>query len=374
MVVTVAAITSFPGKYVQGAGILDRLADFVDPKYSRFVLLADPIVLGLVKEKILKSLFERKKECVICDFNGESSEFSINRLKQITIDSQADCIIGAGGGKAMDTTRAAGYYLRLPVVVVPTIAATDAPVSSLFGIYSDEHAHIRTVRTGKNPNYAIVDTQLIVDAPIRFLIAGMGDALSTKFEADAVFQSQGLNMHEGRPTATSVAIASLAYQIITENGEAAVEAASQHRVTPDVERVIEANILLSGVGFESAGLAAAHGIHTGLTVLPEIAAIPHGEKVAFTTLVQIQMEEKYANRSDSVFNQLASFYCKVGLPLTLKQIGIGGTADEVLAKLKRVAAKSCQKGGYVHNMSFPITESLLCEEILATDKRGERYL
>lgn len=371
---TIAAITSFPGKYVQGAGVLDNIADYVDQKFSRFVLIADPIVLNLTKDRIFKSLSNSKKECVVCDFNGESSERSINKLKDTVINFKADCIIGAGGGKTMDTTRAAGYFLGLPIVVVPTIAATDAPVSSLFGIYSDEHVHIRTYRTGKNPNLAVVDTELIVNAPIRFLIAGMGDALSTKFEADAVFQSKGLNMHGGRPTATAVAIANLAYKIIIEHGEAAIKAAANKQVTQDVELVIEANILLSGVGFESGGLAAAHGIHTGLTVLPEIANILHGEKVAFATLVQIQMEEKYGNRNDSVFDQLACFYRKVGLPLTLKQIGIDGTKDEVLSKIKKVAAKSCQKGGYVHNMPFPVTEALLCQEILATDKRGRRYL
>ena len=137
-------------------------------------------------------------------------------------------------------------------------------------------------------------------------------------------------MHGGISTATALTIADLAYKIIIEHGEAAKEAASKKKVTPDVEKVIEANILLSGVGFESGGLAAAHGLHSGLTVLPDTVKALHGEKVAFTTLVQLQMEEKYYNRSDAVFTQLATFYRKVGLPLTLKQLGIDGTQNEVL--------------------------------------------
>jgi len=138
--------------------------------------------------------------------------------------------------------------------------------------------------------------------------------------------------------------------------------------------VIEANILLSGVGFESGGLAAAHGLHSGLTVLPDTVKALHGEKVAFTTLVQLQMEEKHHKRSGAVFAQLAAFYRKVGLPLTLKQLGINGTESEVLLKVKQVADKACQKGGYVFNMPFPITEALVCEAILATDKRGAHCL
>ena len=48
--------------------------------------------------------------------------------------------------------------------------------------------------------------------------------------------------------------------------------------TPAVEKVIEANTLLSGIGFESGGLAGAHAIHNGFTVLDECHHMYHGEK------------------------------------------------------------------------------------------------
>lgn len=371
---TIAAVSSFPGKYIQGSGVLDQFADFLDQRFTKLVLLADPIVLGLVKDRIFNSLTKSGREGIVCDFGGESSEAAINKLKETVLNNNANCIIGAGGGKAIDTTRAAAYALGLPVVVVPTIAATDAPVSSLAGVYGEDHNQLYTIKTGRNPNLVIVDTQVVVNAPIRFLVAGMGDALSTKFEAEAAAQTGVSNIHGGRPTATSLAIADLSFNIIMEHGEAAREAAANKRVTLDVERVIEANILLSGVGFESGGLAAAHGLHNGLTVLPEVSKVLHGEKVAFTTLVQLQLEEKYNNRSNTVFNQLASFYRKVGLPLTLKQLGIDGAPDEVLAKVRQVAAKACQKGGNIYHMPFPINEALVCEAILVTDKRGGSYL
>lgn len=50
--------------------------------------------------------------------------------------------------------------------------------------------------------------------------------------------------------------------------------------TPAVEKIIEANTLLSGIGFESAGLAGAHAIHNGLTVLEECHHMYHGAKAA----------------------------------------------------------------------------------------------
>ena len=175
---TVAAISSFPSKYVQGAGVLDNFTEFLDQRYTKFILTADSIVLDLVKDKIFKSVVKHEKECAVCDFEGESSEAAINKVKETALTFKANCIIGAGGGKAIDTARGAAYYLGLPMVIIPTIAATDAPVSSLFGVYSEEHKHLYTVRSGRNPNVVIVDTEIIINAPIRFLIAGMGDALS----------------------------------------------------------------------------------------------------------------------------------------------------------------------------------------------------
>jgi glycerol dehydrogenase len=371
---SMVSISSFPGKYIQGSGILDNFADFLNQRFTRLVLLADPIVSGLIKDRIFQSLTKSEREGVVCDFDGESSETAINKLKETALNNNSNCIIGAGGGKAIDTARAAAYALGLPVIVVPTIAATDAPISSLAGVYSEEHNHLYTIRTGRNPNMVIIDNQVVVNAPVKFLVAGMGDALSTKFEAEAAFQAGVPNIHGGKPTATALAIAALAFKLVVEHGEAAKEAAVNHRVTFDVERVIEANILLSGVGFESGGLAAAHGLHSGFTVLPEAGKTLHGDKVAFTTLVQLQMEERCCNRSSSDFNQLASFYRRVGLPLTLKQLGIDGTKAELVSKMKQVATKACQKGGYIYNMPFPVNEELVWESILAADERGVQFL
>ncbi len=65
----------------------------------------------------------------------------------------------------------------------------------------------------------------------------------------------------------ALALAELCYNTLLEEGEKAMLAAEQHVVTLALERVIEANTYLSGVGFESGGLAAAHAVHNGLTAI-----------------------------------------------------------------------------------------------------------
>ncbi len=140
-----------------------------------------------------------------------------------------------------------------------------------------------------NPAAVLVDTAIISAAPTRFLVAGMGDALSTWFEARSCERTQSVNECGGLSTAAGLAIARLCYDTLLSYGVAARLANERHIVTPALDRIIEANTLLSGIGFESAGLAAAHSIHNGFTALKETHSFYHGEKVAFGVLAGLQL-------------------------------------------------------------------------------------
>ncbi|TPH13547.1 iron-containing alcohol dehydrogenase, partial [Brevibacillus laterosporus] len=77
-------------------------------------------------------------------------------------------------------------------------------------------------------------------------------------------------------------LAKLCYETLLEDGLKAKISCDSNIVTPALENIIETNILLSGLGFESGGLAAAHAIHNGLTALEGTHSYYHGEKVAFS--------------------------------------------------------------------------------------------
>ena len=64
--------------------------------------------------------------------------------------------------------------------------------------------------------------------------------------------------------------------------------------------MIEANTYLSGVGFESGGLAAAHALYNGLTAIPDAHHYYHGEKVAFGTLTQLVLENAPVEEIETV--------------------------------------------------------------------------
>ncbi len=164
-------------------------------------------------------------------------------------------------------------------MIVPTIASTDAPTSALSVIYTDE-GNFETYRFyKKNPDLVLVDTKLIAEAPARFLASGIADALATWVEVRSVLAFGGKTMAGGVPTIAAEAIAKRCEEVLFDYGIPAYESVKAKVVTPALESVVEANTLLSGLGFESGGLAAAHAIHNGFTALHgDIHHLTHGEK------------------------------------------------------------------------------------------------
>ncbi len=150
-------------------------------------------------------------------------------------------------------------------------------------------------------------------------------------------------MAGGKCTQAALALAELCYNTLLEEGEKAMLAAEQHVVTPALERVVEANTYLSGVGFESGGLAAAHAIHNGMTAIPDAHHYYHGEKVAFGTLTQLVLENAPVEEIETV----AALCHSVGLPITLAQLDIKG---DIPTKMRLVAEAACAEGETIHNM------------------------
>jgi len=263
----------------------------------------------------------------------------------------------------LDTARAAAADLNLPVVNCPTVASSDAPCSALSVVYTDEGVFQEYRIYRKNPDLVLVDTQVIAQSPPRLLVAGMGDALATWFEAKTCVEGSIRNMRGGASTRSALALAELCYQTLLNDGAEALRAVETRVVTPALERLVEANTLLSGLGFESSGLAAAHAIHNGLTTAPPTHNFFHGEKVAYGVLVQLILEGK----PRSLLTQVLEFAAEVGLPVTLADIGLGERDRDML---NRVAERSTAKGETIYNEPFEITAEVVSDAIRAADATG----
>jgi glycerol dehydrogenase len=352
----------FPGKYIQGVGAICELPALIDSLGKRGLILASPSVKAQVIPRCGIDLSGKHIRVEL--FRGESCEDELARLADIIKQNDIDVIVGMGGGKTIDTAKIVADRMEIPVIIVPTIASTDAPCSGCAVIYSKDGIFNSVCYQKTNPAVVLVDVGVIAAAPTRFLVAGMGDALSTWFEARSCDRTQSANECGGYSTAAGLHIARLCYETLLTHGVAAKIASERHIVTPSLDHIVEANILLSGIGFESAGLASAHSIHNGLTALAETHSFYHGEKVAFGVLAGLQLTDAPAEESATVF----SFCEEVGLPTTLADIGLGNAGQE---KLRIVAEKASAPEQPIHHEAGIITPEKVLNAMLAADAIGK---
>ena len=365
-----------PTKYVQGEDEIKNLGYFVKTFGDTALLIAHPDDRARVEDKLQFTQEKFGVTFVVDDFSGECSHREIARLKEVARQHHCSCTVGLGGGRALDTAKcvAEGYGM----IAVPTIAATDAPTSHSAVMYTEDGAFDDYAYFKASPSVVLVDTTCIAKAPTRFLVSGMGDAMSTWFEARASAAACA-NVNAGLPcgaregvcdkakgTRAALALAKLCYESLLEDGLKAKIACDNNVVTPALENIVETNILLSGLGVESAGLAAAHAIHDGLSMLPGTHHSFHGEKVSFGTIAQLVLENAPMEEIETVihFNQA------VGLPICLADIGVDSISDE---ELLQVAEKTCIPEESVYSMPFPITVERVAAAIRAADELGKSY-
>jgi glycerol dehydrogenase len=354
-----------PARYVQGKGAIHQLGEYLKPIGSTPLLVADDLVWGLVGHDIEASLKAADLPVQREVFHGIPSAKEVDRLVEVIRKTGADVAVAVGGGSAIDAVKAAGHLAGIRWANCPTVASTDAPCSALSVIYTEDGEFEEYRFFPRNPDLVLVDSQVVANAPVQLLIAGVGDALATWLEARATAQSNSKTMAGGLPTLTGTALAQLSWDVLWDNALQAVDAVRDNEVTPAVEKVIEANTLLSGLGFESGGLAAAHAIHNGLTAVAATHGLAHGQKVNIGSVTQLVLE----GAPSSEIREFVEFTTRVGLPTTLTEVGL--RADDLDA-LTTVADAATVAGETIHAMPFEVRSADVVSALASIERFATR--
>ena len=357
-------VISAPQRYIQGAGVLKSTGHYVKSllKVSRPAIFASRRGLSTQGLEVEMSLKANGINSVTAQFGSECSLSESDSHTETLREAGTDCLIAIGGGKVADTGKCIAHRLEIPVVVVPTLAATDAPCSALSVVYTPQGTTDHVQFFPQNPEMIVVDTDVIAAAGERYLVAGMGDAMATWYEADTCLHNpMARNSLGALPTLASVAIGEICARTLFEFGEAAAESVRAKQNSLALDKVVEANTLLSGLGFESGGLALAHAIAGGY---PEIKIVHdnylHGEMVAMGVMAQLAMQ----NSPDR--ERVARFFARVGLPIHLNQLSISApNRDDIDKVIKLALSRPIAK-----NMPMPVTHATVKEAILSGDKLG----
>ncbi len=362
-------VLAAPSRYIQGKDVIDSLGRYLSVVPSRrpLILLTDGGRRRL-GQRIDGSM--GRVQGSVETFRGECSFEEVERLVGTARKSTpaVDCVVAVGGGKCIDAGKSVAFRLDVPVVICPTIASTDAPCSAVSIMYTPEGVGKGPEFYPDNPALVVVDTGIIAAAPVRHLISGMGDALATGYEARTCYRNpEGRSIVGARMTIAALSIAELCARTVFEDGVQAADSINRGEINESVERIIEANTLLSGIGFESCGLAAAHAYAAGLTVIPVLHRdFLHGELVAIGLMAHLLLEDNQAEA-----RKVVRLLNEVGLPVCLGQFGLdpGKDSEALVEAMKAAAAEPI-----VNNEPFEITPDKLLSAFLAADRLGQSVI
>lgn len=192
--------TGAPSRYVQGPGALRRLGRYTRRLGQGVFLISDAAGIERIRRDVEEGLHGAGGVEFVA-FEGACCEKEITELVRRFEASGCQVVAGAGGGRHLDVAKAVAAFAGAPMVMLPTVASTDAPCSALAVLYTPDGIFDRYLYLDKNPDLVLADTAHIAAAPARLLAAGMGDALSTWFEARACAEAGGKNSFGTAPGA-----------------------------------------------------------------------------------------------------------------------------------------------------------------------------
>jgi glycerol dehydrogenase len=351
-----------PARVLRGSGLIADAANELARLGSRPLIICGDRTRSRVEADLLPVLErdDRFETATIADYGADCCEASLEAMQQQAIDTDANFVIGMGGGKALDAAKLIAHRCQLPIATIPTSAATCAAWTALSNVYSDRGAFLYDVSLDRCPDLLLLDYDLIATAPIATLVSGIGDALAKWYEA---------SISSGQSEQTIVVAAVQQARVLRDLlFQKSAEAIAQ----PGGEawhEVVDASVLLAGVigglGGAQCRTVAAHAVHNGLTHIdPEHRTI-HGEKVAYGILVQLRLEEliQGSQLAATARQQLLGFYRELGLPCSLDDLKL---SDRSLADLQRAADLACVPGSDIHHLPFAIAPSDLIGAMVST--------
>ena len=201
-------------------------------------------------------------------FKGECTYKEIKRVASLSKKLNVDMIFGVGGGKALDTAKGAAHEANIPIITLPTIAATCAAITALSVVYNEDGSFDSFYFFPKPPFHCLIDTQIIAEAPVKYLRAGMGDTLGKHYEA--LLSSRGDELSHS--SLLGVTISNMCGAPILKYGKEALEECEKDLAGKALEYAVLSNIVSTGLVSilveECYNCAVAHSLFYALEILP----------------------------------------------------------------------------------------------------------
>lgn len=232
-----------------------------------------------------------------------------------------DTVVGIGGGKGQDFARALVQYVPVKVILVPTLAATNASISTLSVLYTPDGRIDCYLRMDNAPELVLVDTELLVSNPPGVLSAGIGDIMSTYYEALCNLRISG---RTDIIPAFSLKGVQASIETMKELAPLALAAIQKREITPAFENVLSMIMHNCGPLGMICTTGYAHILDEMFLYFKSAHQVPHGLRVGFATIAMLC----YQGAAESEIREYAAFCKNVGIPSSLDALGLGGITRE----------------------------------------------
>ncbi|MDF2502264.1 MAG: Glycerol dehydrogenase [Anaerosporomusa subterranea] len=350
----------FPAKVFRGSDAIRlHLGAACKPSGTKGFVIGGKTALSKTQENIFASLKESGVQTIAVEwYGGEVTRENISKLAKQAVEQSADFILAVGGGKALDTGKAVAAECRLPIITVPTIAATCAAATPLTVQYNVKGEFTGNLFLEDCPAAIVIDTEVILGAPAMWLIAGMGDTLAKMYELRAA----AVRLPANSITISAVSNGQICYNIIQRFGGEARKSVERKTLSSEFASVVDAIILLAGLssifGGDTLRNAAAHAIYNGLTKIPATHQVAHGSIVGYGNLCLLALED----RSDAELIDEIKLTACCGIPTMISQIA-DLSADELA-----IAAQAAVEAKAMSCMPFAVSAEMVIKAMRRVDK------
>lgn len=279
-----------------------------------------------------------------------------------------DVVVAVGGGKCLDLVRAGlhflGAYGRPKLVMVPTILTTNAAANGISIMYDENGQMCDFWNLGLPPECVVVDTELIAAAPARFLVAGIGDQISSSIEAIHTLEHMDL-MDAVDPFAAAHHRAVL--DVLEAHAAEAVASVERGEVTRSLEAVCHALTQYTGAELSFATSFLSHILDEALISIPAVARRMHGEIVAYGIFPEMAALDR-----PEEMDRWLDLYGTIGLPRTLAELGIPNAAyEDILAACRLASDKIMASRALVRWTPEQMAEAVMEADRLVRERLGE---
>ncbi|WP_321388662.1 iron-containing alcohol dehydrogenase family protein [uncultured Enterococcus sp.] len=346
-----------PQEYECRTGAWNDLEKHLQRRHINRVL----VLHGKFSWEAAKPFFPELKDTYTCfmTYNGSCTDQEAATISTLVKNEKLTGIVAVGGGKIADLGKAIANRCELPILILPTLAATCAAYTPLSVIYNEDGSMDRYDVFPVSNALVLIEPEVLLHSPIDLMIAGIGDTLAKWYEADTMISQ--LEVHPIEIEVASFA-ARQCRDVLLRDSKQGLQAMEDAVINQAFLNVIETNILLGGMvggfGDDYGRTAGAHSIHDALTSLPDSHNQLHGNKVAYGVFVQLVIEEKW-----SEIEKLLPFYRSIGLPASLSEMELRLSDQEYQA----VAERAAEPHETIHYMKEIITPDVVQDAMKALE-------